>query len=124
MGEGAWNKDMSGLYGAQEYYDAYIAEAGVPPDQGMSLALQYAQLEVFQQAIEEAGTLDNTAVRDVIQVGTFPTVVGDIYFGEGDWQWRTPTAFVGQWHNGAVESLMPVEKRTMDPIYPKPAWPE
>jgi branched-chain amino acid transport system substrate-binding protein len=124
MGECAWNKDMAGLYGAQEYYDAYLAEAGVPTCSGMSLALQYAQLEVLQQAIEEAGTLDNTAVRDVIQVGTFHTVVGDIWFGEGDWQWRTPTAFVGQWHNGLVESLMPLEKRTMDPIYPKPPWPK
>jgi branched-chain amino acid transport system substrate-binding protein len=124
MGECAWNQDMPGLYGAKEYYDAYLAEAGVPTGMGMSLALQYAQCEIYQQAIEEAGTLDHDKIRDILHTSTFHTVVGDIWIGEGDFQWRTPTAFVGQWHNGRVESLMPTEKRTMDPIYPKPPWPK
>ena len=123
MGACAWNKDMPGLYGAQEYYDAYLAEAGVPPCKGLSVAIQYAQLQMLQQAIEKAGTLDNTAVRDVIQTETFHTVAGDIWFAPGDYQWRS-MPFVGQWHDGLVEALMPLDRRTMDPIYPKPAWPE
>jgi len=123
MGACAWNKDMPGLYGAQEYYDAYLAEAGVPPCMGLSIAIQYAQLEMLQQAIEAAGTLDNTAVRDVVKTTTFHTVAGDILFAPGDYQWRT-MPFVGQWHDGRVEALMPPERRTMDPIYPKPAWPK
>jgi branched-chain amino acid transport system substrate-binding protein len=48
--------------------------------------LAYAQLQVLEQAVRETGGLDDTALAAYTRSATFPTVVGNVRFGElGEW---------------------------------------
>ena len=73
----------------------------------------------MQKAIEVAGTLDGSKVRDVIASETFDTVLGPLKF-EDQFNTYYP-GHVGQWQNGEFE-VVDKATRTADPIYPKPAW--
>jgi len=78
MGEQVWNPEM-GSPGAQEFWDGYIAMHGREPDLANAGPI-YATLQIYEQAIEKAGTLDREKVRDTIAAGTFSTITGDISF--------------------------------------------
>jgi branched-chain amino acid transport system substrate-binding protein len=86
-------------------------------------AFYYAGLEMFQQAIEKAGTLDNEAVAEVLKTEHFDTILGDTWFDNQLTAVEAHPGQVGQWQSGVFEVIDPGEKRTADPIYPKPAWP-
>jgi branched-chain amino acid transport system substrate-binding protein len=79
-------------------------------------------MQVLEQAIEKAGTLDRKKIREVIASGTFPTVIGPVRY-ENQINVQSPGE-VGQWQNGAFEIVAAKEKRTAKPIYPKPPWPK
>jgi len=121
MTELAWNKNMP-YPGAMEFYDGWVSKYGRGPDMGAP-AYVYASMEVYEQAIEIAGTLDRNAVRDVMASETFTSITGDIYFGPDNYNESYP-GFIGQFHNGLIEVAYPTEQSTLDVIYPKPAWPE
>jgi branched-chain amino acid transport system substrate-binding protein len=74
----------------------------------------------MEKAIEIAGTLDPTVVRDVIAREKFDTVLGPIKF-ENQFNTYYP-GHVGQWQSGEFE-VVDAKTRTAKPIYPKPAWP-
>ena len=83
----------------------------------------YAGLQVLEQAIEKAGSLDNQKVAAAIKTEHFDTVLGDTWF---DGQWLAVASSpgqIGQWQNGVFEVIDVGAKRTAAPIYPKPAWP-
>jgi len=119
MGAGAWNPNVP-IEGAKEFFDKHVEMFGAEPDRWASAAC-YASAQVLGQAIEKAGTLDPKAVRDVMASEEFETVLGTVKF-ENQFNTTYPGQ-VGQWQNGEFEILMPVDQRTADPIYPKPAWP-
>jgi branched-chain amino acid transport system substrate-binding protein len=118
MGTGAWNPGV-GTPGAQEYFDRHVAMFGAEPDRWASAAC-YATGQVLQQAIEQAGTLDPTAVRDAIATGEFETILGTVVFENHINQ--TYPGSIGQWQDGEFEIIAPAENRTADIIYPKPGW--
>jgi branched-chain amino acid transport system substrate-binding protein len=84
--------------------------------------LYWAGLEIWKQAIEQAGTLDQTAIRDIIATQHFNTVLGDTWFENGLLSKDCHMGEIGQWINGVYEVVGPVERATADFVYPKPAW--
>jgi branched-chain amino acid transport system substrate-binding protein len=119
MGAGVWNPNIP-VEGAREYFDRHVAMFGAEPDRWASAAC-YASGQVLGQAIERAGSLDPTAVRDIMASEEFETILGTVQF-ENQFN-KTYPGTVGQWHNGEFEIVAPADKRSMEPIFPKPAWP-
>jgi branched-chain amino acid transport system substrate-binding protein len=119
MGAGVWNPLISPE--AQDFFNRYVARWGVEPDR-WGTAQSYATGQIYEKAIEIAGTLDGTAMRDVIASDiTFDTVLGPVKFVD-QFNIYYPGQ-VGQWQNG---EFLTVDKtnRQAEPIYPKPAWPK
>jgi branched-chain amino acid transport system substrate-binding protein len=75
LGIGGWDP---GLPGAQDYYKRQQAVTGHAPD-GWASPVTYASLQVLEQAIEKAGTLDRKKVLETIaNGGPWNTVVRPI----------------------------------------------
>ena len=67
-------------------YQARAAAEGVDPLGYYMAPWGYAQLQVLQQAVEGAKSLDDAKLGDYIRASTFKTVVGDVKFGaKGEW---------------------------------------
>jgi len=118
MGAGAWNPKLP-YPGAKAYFDRHVQKWEKEPDRWGS-AFAYASLQILEQAIEEVGSLDRKKIRDVIATKTFPTVIGPVRF-EGGFNVQSPGE-IGQWQNGEFEVVAAKEKRTAEPIFPKPKW--
>ncbi len=85
--------------------------------------LYWAGLEVWKQAIEKAGTLDQKKIRDIIAAEKFTTILGSTWFVNGLLAKEAHTGEIGQWQKGEFEVIGPKDKATAPMIYPKPAWP-
>jgi branched-chain amino acid transport system substrate-binding protein len=67
-------------------YQAKAAGEGVDPLGYYMAPFGYAQLQVLQQAVEGAKSLDDAKLGDYMRANTFKTVVGDVKFGaKGEW---------------------------------------
>lgn len=117
MGAGAWSVKTSP--GAKKFHDDYVKRWGFEPE-GWGSLIYYASLQFFGQAIEEAGTLNNTKIKDVMAKKTYDTAMGPMSF-KGQYNTNHPGE-MGQWQNGEWQVIDPGLKRTAKPIYPKPAW--
>jgi len=121
MGAGAWNPKVP-YKGAKEFWDRMTAFSGPGGTDWYGNAWCYSSVQVLEQAIEKAGTLDRVKIKDVIASETFDTVIGPVKF-ENQFNVQSPGE-VGQWQKGEFEVVAAKEKRTAEPIYPKPAWPK
>ena len=128
IGEGAWNEKSSPA--AQEFADLFSARFGRGLMDWWGALTYYGGLQFFEQAIIEAGTLDQAVIRDVMATSTFETVLGPTWFdmaaggaGGGLLAVECFAGQIGQWQNGIFEVIDPDDNRTADPIYPKPPWP-
>ena len=119
MGHGAWNPRVP-YAGAKEYFEKHKKRWGTEPDRWGS-AFAYASVQVLEQAIEKAGTLDRKKVQHIIATETFDTIVGPVKFIDG-FNIQSPGE-IGQWQAGEFEVVAAKEKRTAKPIFPKPVWP-
>jgi branched-chain amino acid transport system substrate-binding protein len=117
MGAGAWSVKTSP--GAKKFHDDYLKRWGFEPE-GWGSLIYYSSLQFFGQAIEEAGTLNNTKIKDVMAKKTYDTAMGPMSF-KGQYNTNHPGE-IGQWQNGTWEVIDPGPRRTAKPIYPKPAW--
>jgi branched-chain amino acid transport system substrate-binding protein len=117
LGIGGWNPNLPG---AQDYYKRQQAVTGHAPD-GWASPVTYASLQILQQAIEKAGTLDRKKVLDTIaNGGPWDTIVGpvDLKTHIREHQWGA-----GQWQNGQFVGVSPSSMPGAQPaIFPKPAW--
>lgn len=120
MGTGAWNPKVP-YKGAKEFWERTVQFAGAGKVDWYGNAFAYSSVQILQQAVEKVGSLDRKKIRDVIAKGTFDTVIGPVRF-EDQINVQSPGE-VGQWQNGEFEIVAAKEKRTAQPIYPKPAWP-
>ena len=72
-----------------EFLKTYQAQAGAAGVDVLGYYLPpfaYAYMQVLQQAIETAKSLDDEKYAEALRQGTFHTIVGDIKFGSnGDW---------------------------------------
>ena len=85
--------------------------------------LYWAGLEFWKAAIEEAGTLDQAVIRDIMATSTFDTMLGPTWFVNGLMAKECHTGEIGQWQSGVFEVVGPKDKATAELIYPKPDWP-
>jgi branched-chain amino acid transport system substrate-binding protein len=117
LGIGGWDPSLPG---AQDYYKRQVAVTGHAPD-GWASPVTYASLQILQQAIEKAGTLDRAKVLDTIaNGGPWNTISGPIdmktHIREHQWG-------AGQWQNGQFVGVSPSDMPGAQPvIFPKPAW--
>jgi branched-chain amino acid transport system substrate-binding protein len=89
----------------------------------------YARMQVLEQAVKRAGTLDDDKLAEYLRTHTFKTVVGDIAYGK-DGEWAEPrlvwTQFQGikgndlaQFENPATEVvLLPKSAKSGELIQP------
>jgi branched-chain amino acid transport system substrate-binding protein len=94
-------------------------------------------VSIWQQAIENTGTLDQKTIRDYIATNHFDTILGDTYFyifgdGGGIIDYHCHPGEVGQYQSGVCEIVgypgitdeLPNYVVTSDFEYPKPKWPK
>jgi len=117
LGIGGWNPDLPG---AQDFYKRQVTVTGHAPD-GWASPLTYASLQILEQAIEKAGTLERKKVLDIIaNGGPWQTVSGMInlktHIHEKQWG-------AGQWQNGRFVGIAPADMPGAQPVvFPKPNW--
>jgi branched-chain amino acid transport system substrate-binding protein len=117
IGIGGWNPNLPG---AQDYYKRQKDVTGRAPD-GWASPLTYASLQILEQAIEKAGTLDRKKVLDtIVNGGPWDTVSGKIdlktHIHEKQWG-------AGQWQKGQFVGIAPADMPGAQPvIFPKPNW--
>jgi len=121
MGYGAWNQKSSPA--AAEFYEKFTARWGEEILDWWGHLPYYGSLQFFEQAIEEAGTLDQAVIRDVMASETFETALGPTWYEGGLLAVDCYAGQIGQWQGDVFEVIDPGEKRTADPVYPKPEWP-
>jgi ABC-type branched-subunit amino acid transport system substrate-binding protein len=85
--------------------------------------LYWAGLEIWKQAIEKVGSLDQAKIKDYITANKFITVLGETWFDKGLLSKDCHTGEVGQWVNGVYEVVGPLKNATAEFVYPKPEWP-
>jgi branched-chain amino acid transport system substrate-binding protein len=101
-------------------YQAKAPAAGVDPLGVFLPPFAYARMQVLEQAVKGAGTLDDEKLAAYIRSHTFKTVVGDIAYGK-DGEWADPrlvwTQFQGirnndlaQFKDSAAEVVLLPEK--------------
>jgi branched-chain amino acid transport system substrate-binding protein len=103
----------------QSYFKKHVDMTGAEPDRWASV-IMYATLQILQQSIERAGTLDRAAVIDQIKKGSFETANGPMKFTDQQWNdlW-----LIGQWQNGEFHGVAPNAKAGAKKVLlPKPAW--
>lgn len=123
MYEGAWNtKSSPELKAFAEKIAAFNKDDPNFTMDWWGHSLYYAGLQVLQQAIEKAGTLDHQKLSAYIKANHFTTVLGDTFFTNQELDASCYTGQIGQWQNGYPEVVDADSHRTADPIYPKPAW--
>jgi branched-chain amino acid transport system substrate-binding protein len=123
VGYGAWSVNSSPELA--ELQEKLLQREGFTEDNMdyWGHAFYYAGLQMFQQAIEKAGTLDNEKVAEVLKTERFQTILGETWFDNQLTAVEAHPGQVGQWQDGVFEVIDPGDKRTADPIYPKPDWP-
>ena len=118
MALGAWNPKVP-YPGAKEYSERYVKRWGKETD-GWASPATYAVGQILEQAIEKVGGLDRKKIRDCLASETFQTIIGPMKF-EGIFG-TMASGSIGQWQKGVFEVVAPKDKRTAQPIYPKPQW--
>jgi len=123
IGGGAWSPKQSPA--AKEFYNKLLARSGKGALDMWGNLFYYGAMQFFGQAIEAAGTLNQKKIRDIIATKKFDTALGPTWFDQkqrlarechpGEW---------GQWQKGEWEVILPKNKATAKPIFPKPAWPQ
>jgi len=122
MGEGAWNEKSS--KGCKEFVEKYLKKFPRETLDWWGQTVYYAGMEVLGLAIEKAGTLDNTKVRDIIVKGKFDTILGKTWFKDQLLAKECYPGQIGQWQNGIFEVIDTDKHRTAKPMYPKPDFPK
>jgi branched-chain amino acid transport system substrate-binding protein len=122
MFEGAWTYKQNAEVDA--YYKKLSDFVGGKENVDFWGGLIYrAELEFFQQAVEQAATLDQAKIAEVMRTAHYKTVMADDTFMTNQILDKTSYAGqIGQWQAG-VPQILDKDKRTTDKIwYPKPTW--
>lgn len=115
LGAGAINPDAAGM---QEWRDRHKAVTGMDADYWAS-AMTYASMEMLEQAITSAGSLDRAAVIDHLKKDTFKTVMGDMSLpGNVNPKFWT----VGQWQGGKYYGVAAEGFEDVKPVVVKTGW--
>jgi branched-chain amino acid transport system substrate-binding protein len=83
----------------------------------------YASLQILASAIEKAGSLDTTKIRDAIAASDLMTVTGRIRFHPNG-TLVDPCTGIVQWQKGVQKLVWPKEFAEVPLAYPIPPWKE
>ncbi|HUB47697.1 MAG TPA: amino acid ABC transporter substrate-binding protein [Acetobacteraceae bacterium] len=125
-----WSKEASAeSFAFLKEYQAKAPSAGVDPLGYYLPPFAYGYMQVLQQTVEGAKSLDQAKLADYLRSHTFKTVVGDVTFGPNG-EWSQPrvleTQFrniqgngVDQFKNADTEVILwPSSLETGKPVYP------
>jgi branched-chain amino acid transport system substrate-binding protein len=94
-------------------------------------ASYYSVCQIYQQAVENAGALnadgilDNAKLVEYVKNNDFDTVLNSsLHFTNNILTDEMYLGNIGQWQKGIFEVLDTDDRRTAEPIIPKPAWPK
>jgi branched-chain amino acid transport system substrate-binding protein len=107
-----------GFPGVQELNAKHQQRFGRPAD--VIVGPAYACVQIVANAIQRAGTLDASAIRDAMAATNLLTVVGPVRF-RPDGTGIVPTIFV-QWQAGKQEMVWPKDLGAVRLLYPAPRW--
>jgi branched-chain amino acid transport system substrate-binding protein len=112
-----WSDDYFGT--AEEYAAAFEAAYGYAPTHDNSAAS--AAVEVLVLAVEAAGSLDQTAVRDALRAMDLETVFGPVNFDDETGR-NIGLEYPIQIQGGVPVIVYPEEAAAAEPIYPISEW--
>jgi branched-chain amino acid transport system substrate-binding protein len=105
--------------GVSELNSAHQAKLGRPAD--IHTGPAYASLQVIASAIEKAGTLDTTKIRDAVAATDMMTVTGRIRF-DPNGVLIDPCPGIIQWQSGTQKLVWPKDFAEAPIAYPLPPW--
>jgi len=105
--------------GVDKLNAAHQSKFGRPAD--VMTGSAYASIQILVAAIEKAGTLDTTKIRDAISDTDMMTVIGKVKF-RPDGTLIDPCPAVVQWLDGNRRLVWPKEFRETPFVYPIPLW--
>jgi branched-chain amino acid transport system substrate-binding protein len=100
-------------------YQAKASGAGVDPLGYYLAPFAYANMQVVQQAIEGAKSLDQGKLADFVRANTFKTIEGDIKYGSNG-EWAEPRVLTVQYHGVQGDDLAQWQNDSRQTIL----WPE
>jgi branched-chain amino acid transport system substrate-binding protein len=107
--------------GVDKLNAAFQSKFGRPAD--ILTGSAYASIQILAAAIEKAGTLDTTKIRDAIAATDMMTVMGKIKFRPNG-TLIDPCPAVVQWLGADRKLVWPKEFRETPFVYPIPPWKE
>jgi len=105
--------------GVDKLNAAHRAKFGRPAD--IETGNAYASIQILADAIERAGTLDTTRLRDAIAATDVMTVIGKVRFNANGTA-LSPCPALMQWVGGQQKLIWPKEFRESSYVYPMPPW--
>ena len=118
---GGWFPGLS-TYQNTQFQQQYIAKFGGTADGITGDAVQaYSVLQVLQQAIEKAKSINNATLTQVLRANTFQSVQGPVKFNS-DGENTQASAYLFQWQKGSLLPVYPLANAQGTPEYPKPNW--
>ncbi len=113
-----WHHSMK-YPGVDKINAAHQAKFGRPAD--LLVGSAYASIQIVASAIEKAGTLDTTKIRDAIAATDMMTVIGRVRFRPNG-TLIDPVPVIIQWLGGVQKIVWPKEFREANFVYPIPPW--
>jgi branched-chain amino acid transport system substrate-binding protein len=110
-------------YQNDQFVSDFVATYGGTPDDISSDSVQaYSAGQVLQQAVNQAQSLENARIMDVLRHGTFQSLQGPVQFAS-DGQNSRAMSVLFQWRTGQLVPVYPDSVAQAPMEYPKPAWP-
>jgi branched-chain amino acid transport system substrate-binding protein len=105
--------------GSKHFVDRYKARwKDNPPYQ---TAAAYAGMQILEEAVKRAGSLDKEKIRDELLKLEMMTIWGPYKVNEKGAQ-VAKTAYIFQIQNGQRKIIWPDDAKEADLVFPKPAW--
>jgi len=100
-------------------WSSKLKEKGVDWD-WIDQPIGIAGLEIMEQAITRASSLDHKKVQQVLATSEFDTIMGKIRYERMDGKWwvSTATPRIGQWIKGELKQVWPLDAKEADPVIP------
>lgn len=119
LGFSQWEPVLAlGHPGMKEFIDAYKAAYGEAPNYHAGTA--YAAMQIFEAAVNDAGSFDNEAIRDALAKIKVETVIGSYKVNEEGLNSHQGLTF--QIQDGKRVIVWPPEQAEAKPRLPMPPW--
>jgi len=106
-----------GIAELNKWYTEQNPKAKYCPDY---ILLGYSWMQTLIKGVEGAGTLDQAKIRDYLRNNEISAVGGKFKFDKTGLP--APFSYAAQTLDGQLELIWPLNVRTAEPVYPKPAW--